>query len=105
PEKEYAGENPKRYWIVWAALSTSPEGPYFSGCAACEILVSREDRRIKPGYKSMPEHVNHLDKALKGKFILTQMDDKSKQLLKDFLLTYKDYWDRSSDELKAQLEI
>lgn len=104
PEREHAGENPKLYWIVWTALTTSEAGPYFSGCAACEILVARDtEKRIKPGYKSMPEHVNHLDKAMKGKFILNHMDAASKKILKDFLLTYKEYWDRSSDDLKQQL--
>ncbi|WP_456271162.1 YwhD family protein [Bacillus sp. AK031] len=106
PEKNHAGENPKRYWIVWIALTSSKSGPYYSGCTACEVLISREERRIKYGYKSMPEHVNSLDKALKNKFILTNLDPLSKRLLKNFLKGYDTgFWERSSVNLKEELEL
>lgn len=103
-DKTHAGDDPKHYWIVWTCLKTTKDGPYYSGCTACEILISREERRIKLGYKSMPEHVNNLDKAIKSKVFLSHMDKKSKSLLKSFLLSYdKDFWGRSSEELKEQL--
>lgn len=104
PEKEHAGVNPKCYWIVWLTLQNSGSGPYYSGAAGSEVLVSREERRIKLGYKSLPEHVNHLDKSLKSRFVLSHMDELSLSLLKEYLIDYDaGYWERSSEELKHQL--
>lgn len=104
PEKEHAESNPKQYWIVWLALQNSGSGPYYSGAAASEVLVSREERRIKLGYKSLPEHVNHMDKSLKNQFILAHMDGQSLGLLREYLTEYDaGYWERSSEELKRQL--
>ncbi|MGE7768288.1 YwhD family protein [Peribacillus sp. NPDC096540] len=104
PEKEHAGFNPKRYWIVWVTLQVDNKGPYYSGAAACEILVSREERRIKPGYKSMPEQVNNLDKAIRNKVALSHMDEQSRKLFKEFLIEYDaGFWKRSNEDLKQQL--
>ncbi|EEM02401.1 YwhD family protein [Bacillus pseudomycoides] len=106
PDKTHAGDEPKLYWIVWVSLNSTKTGPYYSGCAACEVLVSREERRIKLGYKSMPEHVNNLDKAIKGKFVLSHMDEKSKNLLRHFLINHDEgFWNRSIEELKSQLTV
>ena len=104
PDKEHAGLNPKCYWIVWLTLQNDGFGPYYSGAAACEVLVSREDRRIKLGYKSLPEHVNNMDKSLKNQFILSHMDKPSLELLRGFLEGYDvGYWQRSDEYLKSQL--
>ncbi|MFC4617673.1 YwhD family protein [Camelliibacillus cellulosilyticus] len=92
------------YWIVWVVTNVDKNGPYISGIAACEIMVSREERRIRPGYKSMPEHVNNLDKAMKGKIIVEHMDDLSKRLLVDFLKTnHEELWKNTSAEIKDAL--
>nr|WP_225941821.1 YwhD family protein [Sporosarcina limicola] len=104
PDKEHAGPNPKCFWIVWLTLRNDSLGPYYSGAAACEVLVSREDRRIKLGYKSLPEHVNNMDKSLKNQFILSHMDMQSLGLLREYLKEYDvGYWQRSSEDLKNQL--
>lgn len=93
------------YWIVWVAAGHGEQGPYFNGAAACEILVSNEERRIRPGYKSMPEHVNNLDKAMKGKFVLDNLDAKSKGLLKAFLESnHENLW-KHSKELQGELSV
>ncbi|WP_042352101.1 YwhD family protein [Bacillus massiliigorillae] len=93
--------DPKLYWIVWVALNRGKDGPYYSGIGACEVLVSSEERRIRLGYKSMPEQVNSLSKVLKSKCDLTKMDDVSKIILKDFLIKFnEDYWKYSSDDFK-----
>ena len=105
PDKEHAGPNPKCYWIVWLTLRNDGEGPYYSGATACEVLVSREERRIKLGYKSLPEHVNFLDKSLKSQFILSHMDQQSLKLFREYLQEYNEgYWQRSKEELKSQLK-
>lgn len=93
--------DPQLYWIVWVALDRGKNGPYYSGIGACEVLVSKEERRIRLGYKSMPEQVNSLSKVLKGKSDLTTMDDQSKAILKDFLVQFNEaYWNHSSEEFK-----
>ncbi|MEH6943755.1 YwhD family protein [Bacillus sp. JJ722] len=93
--------NGKPYWLIWVAIERNEVGPYFAGVTACEMTV---DRSIRRGYKSLPEHVNNLDKAMKRKIITSHMDDRSKAVLKEFLQKHDiSMWDRSSDELKQQL--
>lgn len=102
-EKEEHADS-RVYWIVWIVTDRNDNGPFYSGVGACEIRIRDEDRRIRQGYKSMPEHVNHLDKALKHHIIVEQMDDPSKRLLRGFLQNYnQDFWNHSPDELKTQL--
>ncbi|MFD1036898.1 YwhD family protein [Virgibacillus byunsanensis] len=89
------------YWIVWVNVGRGENGPYYEGVAGSEIRV---DRSIKRAYKSMPQHVTHMDKSLKGKIILDHMDDHSKKLLKDFLVDFnEEMWNNSTDELKQVL--
>lgn len=91
------------YWLVWVTVDRKEEGPYYAGVTACEMTVNREIRR---GYKSLPEHVNRMDKSLKRHIIVDVMDDKSKQILRDFLMNHNaDMWERSSDELKNGLNV
>ncbi|WP_096437707.1 YwhD family protein [Alteribacter populi] len=94
--------NGKPYWLVWVTVEHKAEGAYYAGVAACEMTVDREIRR---GYKSLPEHVNNMDKSLKGRIIVEQMDAKSKGVLAAFLEEKNaDLWKRSSDELKEGLQ-
>lgn len=93
--------NGKLYWIVWVTVERGKNGPYYAGVCGSEIRV---DRSIKRAYKSMPEHVTHMEKSLKGKVMLEHMDDHSKKLLKDFLVDFNgEMWNNSSDELKEVL--
>ncbi|MYL35715.1 hypothetical protein GLW08_14630 [Pontibacillus yanchengensis] len=95
--------NPTLYWLVWVTVEHNENGPYYAGVAGCEMLVDKENRR---GYKSMPEHVNNMDKSMKGKVVVEQMDDESKRLLGEFLHQHsEDMWNNSPDELKQALEV
>ncbi|WP_026907756.1 YwhD family protein [Paucisalibacillus globulus] len=90
------------YWIVWVNVARNENGPYYSGVTGCEIRV---DRPNKIAYKSMAEHVKHMEKSLKGHVIVEQMDEKSRHLLRDFLKEFKpEFWENSTDELKSGLE-
>lgn len=94
-------EGAKLYWLVWVTVDRKKEGHYYAGVTACELLINRAERR---GYKSMPEHVNHMDKSLKKHIIVDNMDNKSKKVLRDFLKEYnEEFWELSSDELKEAL--
>ncbi|TMW72123.1 YwhD family protein [Alteribacter natronophilus] len=95
--------NGKPYWLVWVTVDNKGEGPFYAGVTACEMTVDREIRR---GYKSLPEHVNNMDKSLKGRIIVDKMDDKSKQILADFLQNHnEELWKASTDELKDGLKV
>jgi len=92
----------KLYWLVWVTMDRSEEGPYYAGVTACDMTVNREIRR---GYKSLPEHVNRLDKSIKRHIIVDHMDDKAKQILADFLKNHDPgMWERSSEQLKNGLQ-
>ncbi|OMP66555.1 YwhD family protein [Domibacillus epiphyticus] len=102
PNKEEV-QGAKPYWLVWVTVDRNEAGPYYAGVTACEMTVNRDIRR---GYKSLPEHVNRMDKSLKRHIIVSDMDDKSKDILRDFLMTHNaEMWERSSDELKDGLTI
>ncbi|AST05996.1 hypothetical protein KN10_1515 [Anoxybacillus flavithermus NBRC 109594] len=94
--------NGKPYWLVWVTIDQAEEGAYYAGVTACEMTVDREARR---GYKSLPEHVNRMDKSLKRHIIVDHMDARSKEVLASFLQQHnRDMWERSSEELKRQLQ-
>ncbi|ENH96291.1 hypothetical protein J416_11587 [Gracilibacillus halophilus YIM-C55.5] len=100
PNKEEV-PNGKLYWIVWVTVEREDTGAYYHGVTGCEVRV---DRSIKRAYKSMPEHVNHMDKSMKGHVIVDHMDERSKQLLGDFLRDFDaEMWENSAEELKQAL--
>ncbi|OIK12531.1 YwhD family protein [Bacillus sp. MUM 13] len=95
--------NAKPYWLVWVTIELTQAGPMYAGVTACEMTVDREIRR---GYKSLPEHVNRMDKSLKRKIIVDHMDDRSKEILATFLMNHDaGMWERSSEELKQGLTV
>jgi hypothetical protein len=96
-------EGGKLYWLIWVTIDRKDDGPYYAGVTACEMIVNPEKRR---GYKSMPEHVNNMDKSMKRKIIVEQMDERSKKTLAEFLKNHDEgMWDRSEAELKEKLEV
>ncbi|MCE7791396.1 YwhD family protein [Salipaludibacillus sp. CUR1] len=101
-EKE-AVPNGKPYWLVWVTVEPLNGGPTYVGVTACEMTVDREIRR---GYKSLPEHVNNMDKSLKRRIVVSQMDDRSKTILKEFLFDFDEgMWERADDQLKEDLTV
>lgn len=93
--------NGRKCWIVWVNVGRSEEGQFYSGAAACEMLVDSEARR---GWKILAEHVNKMDYALKGRFILEGLDEKEKEALRQVLIGHNaDWWERSPDALKQGL--
>lgn len=102
PNKEDV-PNAKPYWLVWVTIDRKQDGPYYAGVTACEMTV---DRGIRRGYKSLPEHVNRMDKSLKRHIIVEHMDDKSKAILSNFLKNHDPgMWERSAQQLKDDLEV
>ncbi|MEK5379463.1 YwhD family protein [Niallia sp. FSL W8-0635] len=106
-KEEVEALDPHKYWVIWIALDRNQNGVHYSGAGACEILVAKQtkegSRRVF-GFKSMPEHVNSLDKAIKRKFALDIMDEESKQSLKKYLVDFNsEYWEKSPEKLKNSL--
>lgn len=95
-------EGGKPYWLVWVTIDFKEDGPYYAGVTACEMVVNREKRR---GYKLLADHVNRMDKSMKRHIIVDHMDDKSKQILADFLSSHnKEMWDNSDPKLRIDLD-
>ncbi|ARK32807.1 YwhD family protein [Halalkalibacter krulwichiae] len=100
PDKEKV-PNGKLYWLVWVTIQHKDSKPYYAGVAGCEMTVDTEIRR---GYKSLPEHVNKMDKSLKGKILVDEMDQKSKAILAKFLKEHNEQmWENSDKELRDAL--
>ncbi|WP_409290732.1 YwhD family protein [Peribacillus sp. SCS-37] len=94
--------NGKPYWLIWVTVERKPGGAYYAGVTACELTV---DRSIRRGYKSLPEHVNRMDKSMKRHIIISHMDASSKEVLAAFLKNHnEEMWNNSSDELKQGLQ-
>lgn len=94
-------EGGKPYWLIWVTIDHKPEGPYYAGVTACEMVINREKRR---GYKILADHVNLMDKSIKRHIIVDHMDDTAKRVLADFLEGHnKEMWDRSEPKLKIDL--
>lgn len=101
PNKEDV-PNGKPYWLIWVTIDRKEDGPYYAGVTACEMTVDREIRR---GYKSLPEHVNKMDKSIKRHIMVDHMDEKSKKILTDFLKSHDaGMWERSLQQLKDDLQ-
>lgn len=98
--------NGKLYWLVWVTVDHKEGKPYYAGVGACEMLIEREEKRIRNGYKSMPEHVNNMDKSLKGRIVVDHMDDFSKKMLREFLKGFnEEMWKNASPELHEALKV
>lgn len=95
--------NGKKYWLIWVTIEYKEEGPYYAGVTACEMVI---DRSIRRGYKNFVEHVNKMDRSMKGRIIVDEMDDSSKQVLAEFLKAHnEELWARSSKELHDVLTV
>ncbi|TQR18049.1 YwhD family protein [Psychrobacillus soli] len=96
-------EGGKPYWLVWVTIDYKAEGPYYAGVTACEMVVNREKRR---GYKLLADHVNRMDKSMKRHIMVDFMDDRSKNILSNFLQTHNlEMWERSEAQLHNDLHV
>ncbi|MFJ8263135.1 YwhD family protein [Rummeliibacillus sp. NPDC094406] len=94
-------EGGKPYWLVWVTIEQKPEGAYYAGVTACEMVVNREKRR---GYKILADHVNKMDKSMKRHIIVDHMDASSKQVLGEFLKNFnEEMWQQSDSILRKEL--
>lgn len=96
-KSEVEGEEAKEYWLCWVTTERGENGPYYAGVTACYLLVNKSIRR---GYKSMPEHVNMMDKSMKHQIIIDHIGEDNKKVLKTFLQNHnEEMWNNSTEEL------
>ena len=89
------GEGERRFWLVWVTVERTKDGPLYHGVTACYEAVNKTKKR---GYKLMHEHVNQMDRSMKGKIIIDDMDRESRRSLKAFLQNHNDeMWNNSSE--------
>ncbi|WP_102693140.1 YwhD family protein [Rummeliibacillus pycnus] len=94
-------EGGKPYWLVWVTIEQKPEGAYYAGVTACEMVINREKRR---GYKILADHVNKMDKSMKRHIIVDHMDESSKKVLGEFLKNFnEEMWQHSEGTLHSAL--
>lgn len=92
----------KDYWLIWITIDFNPEGPYYAGVTACEMVVNREKRR---GYKILADHVNRMDKSMKRRILVDNMDAPSKRVLAEYLRSHNpEMWGNSSEQLHTDLD-
>lgn len=102
PTREESAEG-KQYWLIWVTVDYKEDGPYYSGVTACEMVVDLKKRR---GYKNFVDHVNKMDRSMKGYIIVDEMDDHSKRVLAEFLRNHnEDLWNNSTEELHEALNV
>lgn len=90
------------YWIVWVTVEKAESGAFYAGVAGSELRVDRPNKRA---YKSMAEHVTHMEKSLKGKIVVNHMDKESRQLLIAFLKDFdEEMWENSTQDLHDSLQ-
>lgn len=96
-------EGGKDYWLIWITIDFNPEGPYYAGVTACEMVVNREKRR---GYKILADHVNRMDKSMKRRIMVDNMDAPSKRVLAEYLRSHNpEMWQRSAEQLHTELDV
>lgn len=101
-KSEVEGEEAKEYWLCWVTTERGENGPYYAGVTACYLLVNKSIRR---GYKSMPEHVNMMDKSMKHQIEIDHIGEENKAVLREFLESHDaEMWRNSAAILHETLE-
>jgi len=95
------GEGERRFWHVWVTVERTKDGPVYEGLTACYESINKEKKR---GYKLMHEHVNQMDRSMKGKIILDDMDQESRSSLKKFLINHNEEMWNNSKELQEVMK-
>lgn len=99
--EEPKGEGQREFWLVWVTVERTKDGPVYEGVTSCYEMINKTKKR---GYKMMHEHVNQMDRSMKGHIIIDDMDQKSRSSLKKFLMDHNsEMWD-NSDKLKEVMK-
>jgi hypothetical protein len=99
PEEVEGGQ---RVPVIWVTLRRGEGGFGYSGICGSVLVINRETRF---GYKSLPDQVNKMDAALKGKVQVEMLTQEEKGLLSAFLREFRggDLWNHTDEEVKSAL--
>jgi hypothetical protein len=94
--------NGRKCWIVWVVVGrTEQDEKFYSGVTVCEMSVDAEARR---GFKILADHVNRMDYALKGRYMLDGLSGAEQAALRNVLIENSaDMWNQSPAVLKTGL--
>lgn len=98
---EAEGEGQKEYWLIWVTVERTESGPVYHGVTACYEMVNKSKKR---GYKLMHDHVNKMDRSMKGQISIEEMDAESISSLKHFLINHNEEMWNNSQELQKVLK-
>ncbi len=99
--EEPKGEGERRFWLVWVTVERTKEGPVYQGVTSCYEAINKTKKR---GYKLMHEHVNQMDRSMKGRIIIDDMDRESRSSLKKFLQNHNEEMWNNSTELQEVMK-
>lgn len=93
--------NGRTLYPVWVYIRPARRGEFqYFGLVASEMVI---DEAAGVGYKSLGDHVNRLEKAMKGHIDLELLDATARDALATALRTYPEVLANSRDELKEAL--
>ncbi|MDI3328184.1 MAG: YwhD family protein [Alicyclobacillaceae bacterium] len=92
----------RRVAVVWVSMGRSTEGrPCLKGLAACDMWIDDES---KTGYKRLAEHVNQMDRAVKGRIELGALSREQKQRLARFFAEeHGEVWEATDREIRDRI--
>ncbi|MBX6396269.1 MAG: YwhD family protein [Alicyclobacillaceae bacterium] len=92
----------RRVVVVWVSMGRNPEGrPCLHGVAGCEMWVDQES---KTGYKRLGEHVNQMDRAVKGRVELGVLTAEEKERLARFFAEeHRDVWEATAQQIRDDM--
>ncbi len=91
----------RRCWIVWVKVAKNESGSFYAGLSTCEMVI---DTEAKIGFKSLPDHVNRMDAAMKHRILVDGINEAEKVALRGALIAHSsDMWENTPDQLKECL--
>ena len=90
--------NPRRIAGLWISLKRFENGMGYNGVQAFEMWI---DGEAKLGYKKLAEHVNAMDKAVKGKADVSRLSPDEIEKFGAFLRSLRpDLWENASSAFR-----
>jgi hypothetical protein len=95
--------NPRLVWGFWVTLKRREGGVQgFHGIMPFQLHI---DQDAKLGYKNLAQHVNHMEKAVKGHADLTGVPDAVRDKLQRFLQSVRpDLWENAAETFLQAFE-
>ncbi|EPZ48236.1 MULTISPECIES: YwhD family protein [Alicyclobacillus] len=91
--------NPRHIEGIWITLKRQANGLGYTGAMPFELWI---DSDSKLGYKKLSDHVNQMDKAVRGNVDLSRLSKEAVVKAGQFLQTVRaDLWENATDAFRA----